>query len=97
MGSHLWRHLFCTWMGPSQKGKALTMNKLKISSGTAIVVSSPRMAKECFEQNGATTSDRPSLHVVNLVYNGLEMPLARYGRKLLLIRSEKKTLINHEC
>lgn len=64
---------------PRWKGNVLTIYKLKIGSGTVVVISSPKRAKECFEQNGANTSDRPSLHVGEIVYKGLEMPLARYG------------------
>lgn len=82
MGSFLWRYL----LGMHQRVKISkdlddTYNrKLKIGSGTVVVISSPKRAKECFEQNGATTSDRPSLHVGEIVYKGLEMPLARYGK-----------------
>ncbi|CAL1707417.1 unnamed protein product [Somion occarium] len=70
---------------------------LKIGSGTAIVVSSPKMARECFELHGATTSDRPVLHVAELVYKGLEMPLARYGPHWRNLRRAAHDLLNKEA
>ncbi|KAK7687147.1 hypothetical protein QCA50_009650 [Cerrena zonata] len=70
---------------------------LKIGSGTAVVISSSKRAKECFEQNGATTSDRPSLHVVEIVYKGLEMPLARYGPHWRNMRRAAHDLLNKEA
>ena len=53
--------------------------KLKVGPGIAVVISSPRRAKECFEQNSSTTSDRPPVHIGELVYQGIQLSLARYG------------------
>ncbi|KAK7687148.1 hypothetical protein QCA50_009651 [Cerrena zonata] len=52
---------------------------LKVGPGTAVVISSPRRAKECFEQNSSTTSDRPAVYVGELAYQGIQLSLARYG------------------
>ncbi|CAL1707421.1 unnamed protein product [Somion occarium] len=70
---------------------------LKIGSGTAIVVSSAKMARECFELHGATTSDRPAIHVIELVYKGLEMPWSRYGTHWRNMRRAAHDLLNKEA
>ncbi|CAL1707418.1 unnamed protein product [Somion occarium] len=70
---------------------------LKIGSGTAIVVSSSKMARECFELHGATTSDRPAIHVGELVYKGLELPFSRYGPHWRNLRRAAHDLLNREA
>ncbi|KAK7692525.1 hypothetical protein QCA50_004155 [Cerrena zonata] len=52
---------------------------VKIGSQTAVFISSAKCARECFELNSATTSDRPEMHMLNLVYQGNEMIMGRYG------------------
>ncbi|KAI0082000.1 cytochrome P450 [Panus rudis PR-1116 ss-1] len=52
---------------------------LKVGSTTLVVLNSPRMVRQCLDVKGATTSDRPDAHVVNLVTGGMDVIVAHYG------------------
>ncbi|KAJ7444623.1 cytochrome P450 [Mycena galericulata] len=52
---------------------------LKIGPGTAIVLTDAAAVKEIMDKRSATTSDRPSFHVGDLVTGGLNLGLAHYG------------------
>ncbi|KAJ7445976.1 cytochrome P450 [Mycena galericulata] len=52
---------------------------LKIGPGTAVVLTDAAAVKELMDKRSATTSDRPSIHVGDLVTGGLSLALAHYG------------------
>ncbi|KAJ7618065.1 cytochrome P450 [Roridomyces roridus] len=52
---------------------------LKLGAGTVIVITCPEIAHQLLEKRSATTADRPSLYVADLVTGGLNMGLIRYG------------------
>ncbi|KII94757.1 hypothetical protein PLICRDRAFT_693091 [Plicaturopsis crispa FD-325 SS-3] len=51
---------------------------LKLGSSTVIVISSAAAVKSLIDKRGATTSDRPSSHMVEYVTDGLTVALCRY-------------------
>ena len=55
-------------------------SKLKISSGTMIVVSSATAAKELLDKTGWNASDRPSLFLVDQITDGNHMGFMKYGQ-----------------
>ena len=62
---------------------------LKLGTGTAAVVTDPRIVKELLDKKSLKTSDRPSSYVANLISSGDHILLMKYGsqwrdtRKLL--------------
>jgi hypothetical protein len=49
------------------------MIKLKLASGTAIVLTDAAAVKELVEKRSATTMDRPPLHLAEVVTQGLNL------------------------
>lgn len=47
---------------------------------TAIVISSPKLAREYMDLRGSTTSDRPPVYVDKLISDNLEFALTPYGQ-----------------
>ncbi|CAL1706578.1 unnamed protein product [Somion occarium] len=52
---------------------------LKAGPANVVILSSPRMVRECIDVKGAATASRPLLHVSELVSNNLEFSLIQYG------------------
>ncbi|CAL1706603.1 unnamed protein product [Somion occarium] len=51
----------------------------KAGSANIVVLSSPRMVRDCIDVKGAATASRPLLHVIELVANNMEFTLTQYG------------------
>ncbi|KAJ7445959.1 cytochrome P450 [Mycena galericulata] len=52
---------------------------LKLGPGTVVVLTDAAAVKEIMDKRSATTSDRPNIHVGDLVTGGLNLGLAHYG------------------
>ncbi|CAL1703430.1 unnamed protein product [Somion occarium] len=52
---------------------------LKMASGTAVVISNPRLLRECMDLHGGVTSDRPPVYAAKLIWEDKELAVARYG------------------
>ncbi|KAL4248918.1 cytochrome P450 family protein [Abortiporus biennis] len=70
---------------------------LKIANGTAIVVNSPRLVREIFDKRSANTSDRPPMHFVSVVTDGLNVALARYGPTWRTLRRAMQQFLSREA
>uniref|UniRef100_A0A0W0G8B7 Cytochrome p450 n=1 Tax=Moniliophthora roreri TaxID=221103 RepID=A0A0W0G8B7_MONRR len=66
---------------------------LKISSGNAVVVNSMEVAAELLDKRGATTADRPKLHMVDKVTGGLNLALCRYSDTWRVLRKAAHTIL----
>ncbi|ESK90559.1 cytochrome [Moniliophthora roreri MCA 2997] len=66
---------------------------LKISSGNAVVVNSMEAAAELLDKRGATTAERPKLHMVDKVTNGLNLALCRYSDTWRMLRKAAHTIL----
>ncbi|CAL1706615.1 unnamed protein product [Somion occarium] len=70
---------------------------LKIGTGTAVVLSSPKAVRELLDLRGATTSDRPPIHAIELVSRGYELPLSRYGPLWRTLRRAAHDMLTKEA
>lgn len=44
-----------------------------------VILSNARLVQQLLDQRTATTSDRPTMHVIDAIAGGLNVPLMRYG------------------
>ncbi|CAL1699682.1 unnamed protein product [Somion occarium] len=72
--SHLSEDMFTEWAKTYGD-----IYSLKMASGTAVVISSPKLLRECMDVNGGITSDRPDIHAAKLLWDDKELVLTRYG------------------
>ncbi|KAJ6516924.1 cytochrome P450 [Mycena vitilis] len=59
---------------------------LKLGSGTAIVLTDLGAVKELMDKRSAITADRPPLHLVQVITQGLHLALSRYTEKWRTLR-----------
>ncbi|KAF8216492.1 cytochrome P450 [Mycena galopus ATCC 62051] len=59
---------------------------LKLGSGTAIVLTDAAAIKELIDKRSATTIDRPPIHLVEVVTQGLHLVFSRYTEKWKILR-----------
>ncbi|KAJ7471393.1 cytochrome P450 [Mycena galericulata] len=71
--------------------------KLKIGPGTAVVLTDAAAVKEIMDKRSATTSDRPSNHVGDLVTGGLHLGFARYGDTWRTLRRAAHTILTPQA
>ncbi|CAL1694557.1 unnamed protein product [Somion occarium] len=70
----------------------------KLGPRTVIVLSSPSLVRECIDLRSATTSDRPSLHILELLYDDNEdLVLARYGPTWKALRRAAHDILSREA
>ena len=44
-----------------------------------VVLNTPQLVQQLLDQRTATTSDRPTLYIIDVITGGLNVPLMRYG------------------
>lgn len=44
-----------------------------------VILSNPRLVQELLDHRTATTSDRPPVHILDVISHGLVVPMMRYG------------------
>ena len=53
--------------------------QLKVGNQTMVVLNTPQLVQQLLDQRTATTSDRPTLYIIDVITGGLNVPLMRYG------------------
>ncbi|KAJ7149143.1 cytochrome P450 [Mycena filopes] len=70
---------------------------LKLGSGTAIVLTDPAVVKELMDKRSATTSDRPALHLAEVVTRGLNLVLAHYTEDWKMLRNAAQAILTPQA
>jgi len=52
---------------------------LKIASGTMIVITCPKLARDLLDVRGAVTGDRPRSHVLQVTTSNVHLAIVNYG------------------
>jgi hypothetical protein len=80
MGSRMGGHIHGEWVVFGALVPSFNSDlKLKIASGTMIVISSATAAKELLDKTGWNASDRPSMFLVDQITDGNHMGFMKYG------------------
>ncbi|KAJ7444604.1 cytochrome P450, partial [Mycena galericulata] len=70
---------------------------LKIGPGTVVVLTDAAAVKEIMDKRSATTSDRPSIHMADLVTGGLHLALMHYGDPWRTLRRAAHTILTPQA
>ncbi|KAJ7257797.1 cytochrome P450 [Mycena rebaudengoi] len=70
---------------------------LKLGSGTVVVLTDTAAIKELMDIRGATTADRPPMHVADVVTGGLHLALGRYTENWRTLRRAAHAILTPQA